>query len=672
MRHITHAEPKRRQDSYSTAGQYGSVGHVLPNAIVELVREARQNFVEEDIQVVEGLYWNLHNLLKRLHYYLLSMFMDGQTDENGNDKYFHNIINPRNAHASKNIDLDTKDILLTAESESGWFFSFLLRNEIRRWMDKNKFGQLLNRLSENLPKFGKVIWKKTKDKDGNIRIDEVDLRDCIFDQAANSIYPKDNPMFIQRSVMAPWEIMDKVKAGDWERNAAIACIHGANSKIDRFIKAEGSGSPSTTYSMTDTTPNIEVLEVWGFFPKTALDDLLGEESEVVMDEDQMEEREAEYVYAKIILGDLDRGSNTGEVLAASEVEIEDFAFKQCDWHRKMPGRCLPVSNTELLLDLQVRMNELVYRFFSALRIGSLHLYQTRGNTAYKNLMQDAQDGDVMETKHPIEPISTELRAFNQYQAEMQNIEAQADRICNTVEVVTGESLPTNTPFRLGAQLGVSAQKIFDKVREDCGMFITEVFMDWILPEIIDDLSEEHVLEIIGSVDELRMFDEMYRQYLLAQSVKDYVLEIGRLPTVEELEVVEQTLAEELKNTDRKVQIEKKYFTIEKIKSMRLSFDVTDERKNFLAQSETMSNLLQIIASNPAILQDPTAKTLIGSILEAKGISPISFASMVSKPEAAKAMEAAAPAAKKFADNPGDANGGLNQESVQKNLEAAAA
>lgn len=169
-----------------------------------------------------------------------------------------------------------------------------------------------------------------------------------------------------------------------------------------------------------------------------------------------------------------------------------------------------------------------------------------------------------------------------------------------------------------------------------------------------------------------MFDQMYRKYLIAQSVKDYVLNIGRLPTEDEMKVVEQDLAEQLKNADRKVKVEDKYFTMDKIKSMRIFFDVTDERKNFAAEKESMSNLLQIIAGNPAILQDPTAKSLIGRLLEASGISPITLSAFVSKPEdpQAAAMAAAAPAAGKFAQNPGDAAAGLSTESVAAQMETA--
>lgn len=669
------AERERRQDVHNQAGSQSPTKTESPQTLVDMIQGVRRSFVEDDIQIVEGLTWNMKKTIDTIHYYTMSKFESGQVDENGNELYFHNIINSRNAHASKNIDLDTKDILLTADSESGWFFSFILRNEIRDWMDKHSFAALLNDLSETLPKFGKVIWEKCTTEEGEPELKEVDLRDCIFDPSSKTIYPKDNGIFLKRTILAPWEIMEKTEYGNWSKENAIALIGSAPVKQDKFIGSNGSGGfASTAYSLTDTVPSVDIYDAWGFFPAMMLK---AAGCDVAKDEENEEgENNTEipsYLYAHVVLGGIESGAKEGHILFAKLAETEDFPFKECNWHRKIAGRNLPLANSELLIDLQARMNELINRFFSSLRMGSLHLFQTRGTTGLSNLLQDAQDGDVFEIKNEITPIPTELRAFNQYQVEVQNIEAQADRICNTVEVVTGEALPTNTPFRLGAQLTVSAQKIFDKIREDCGIFITDVFRDWILPDIIDALSEEHVLSLVGTVDELRTFDEMYRKYLLAQSVKDYVLQIGRLPSDEELKTVEETLANELKDSERKVKIEKRYFTLEKIKSMRLSFDVTDERKNFTAQSETMSNLLQIIASNPAILQDETAKKIIGSILEAKGVSPIKFASLLSKPVDSSAdMRAAAPAARAFSQNPGDAAGGLTTESVTKDLERASA
>lgn len=673
MKQYTATEPDRRQDVHVQAGQYTEQQTPPSQDLVHLLQEFYKNYMDEPIQIMDGLEFKQYDLLKTIHYYLQSRFTSGDTDENGQKRFFHNIITHRNAHATKNIDLDTKDVMVSADSEDGWWFSFLLRNEIQQWMREVKFGKLLNQLSHDLPQFGMVIWKKSLAEDGKTTtVENVDLRSVIFDPSAPSIEQSD--FFLCRSVLPPYVLQQKADGGIWDADAVQSALASAQSKVDKFLKpGNPSGTSSTTYSPAESIPNVDVWDCWGWFPEEAIEPYLKEEEgEDETEKDEDEGGSARYVYANIIIGGLEAGNAAKQVFFAKKAEPKDFQYKAVKWFRTIPGRCLPVGNTELLIPLQVRINELVNKFFAALRFGSLHLFQTRGMSAYKNLLQDAQDGDILELKHELVPVATELRAFQQYQVELQNIENQADRMCNTVEVVTGEALPTNTPFRLGAQLAVSATKLFDRIREDCGLFVTEVFMDWILPDLIQKFSEEHIINVMGSVDELKSFDQLYRRYLLSQSVKDFVLHIGRLPTEEEYKVVEQDLAEQLKNSDRKVKIEKKYFTMEKIKSMRIFFDVTDERKNFQAEKESMSNLLQIIASNPAIMQDPTAKSLIGRLLEASNISPLTLAAFVSKPEdpAANALAAAAPAAQKFAGNPGDA-GGLSTESVGAQMESAA-
>jgi len=666
----TPKEPYRSQDVTDTAGSLTPESQEADEvkSVIDLVRETTEQFMTRPIVIVEGLEFNHYQLLTTIHYYLNSRFETGDLDENGDERYFHNIITPRNAHATKNIDLDSKDMLVTADSEQGWWFSFLLRNELQNWMRKPhvQFGKLLNDLVTNLPNFGKVIWKRCG-VGAEVYLKEVDLRDAIFDPSASSI--RTSGVFVERSIVAPWDAMDKVKEGYWDKDATIEAIRTAQAKKDKFLK-EGApdGASEQQYSLSDTLPSLDAWEIYGWFPRESLDQMgmvemtddLGEYSkpeDAAEGTDDMEDSsdtdDVDYVYAKaVVLGIED---SEGHIVHHMELDPKDFPYYDFNYFRRVPGRCLPIGNAEALIPLQVRMNELVNRFFAALRIGSLHIYQTRSGSSYKNLSQDAQDGDIIETKSEITPIATELRAFQQYQVEINNIDRQADLICNTPEIVTGDNLPTNTPFRLGAQMNQSANKIFDQVREDIGLTLTYIFENWILPEIMEDMSEDHILDVAGSVEELKMFDEQNRKYLLLQQMKDFIMRTERHPTDDEWQAAEQMLAEQLSGQTRKVKINKKYFTLEKMRNLRVYFDVTDERKNFAAEKESMSNLLTIVASNPMILENPDARVLMSKIMEASGLSPLMLSSFASKPTNPNAqMNAAPPAADKFSQNPGDA------------------
>lgn len=622
-------------------------------SIPSLVQQMKDNFLDNDISIVDGLYFNQFDLLKTIHFYLMSTFQDSETDENGNDRFFHNIILHRNLHTTKNIDLDTKDVYVDSDSEGAYWASWYLRQELMRWMERKdvRFGALLNEISENLPHFGSVVLKKTKDPEtGEIRIKNVDLRNLILDPTVRLM--RDSALIAERHLMAPQDIR-KMALWDKQKVKELLREYIGGSKPRPFLTKDAVDS-TAEFSLTDASPMIPVYEAWGWVPKRYLpEDMRPEMGQTYQDEVDLE-TEYEYVFA--IVSGVDSGVQ--RILYARKADPMDFPYK--DIHmRKIPGRWLGIGNTEMLIPDQIRMNELVNRFFTAMRMGSLHLFQTRSENVYKNLVQDAQDGDIIETASEIVPIATELRAFSQYQTEFNNIERHADQMANTSEIVTGESLPAATPFRLGATLNVNAARLFDRIREDQGIVLSEIFKEWIIPAIEEDIDLEHILRLTGSVDELSQFDSAYRKSVVVDEVKRYILEIGVLPTMEELQLVEKSIAERMETADRRVKIETGYF--KKLVDYSIRFSITGENINKSAETESLGNIFQIVASNPAVLQDPNAKKLLGRILERSGISPLTLTGFVSAPAPTAAtggIGAASPAMKAFGDNPGDAGKGF--------------
>lgn len=637
--------------SQGTAGLYAGDGNVPEHSshtISELIRQMRKNFIDRKMEIMPGLLFNQYSLLQTIHFYLNSEFENGNLDENGNDKFFHNIINHRNAHTTKNIDLDTKDVRVTTDLENKYWASWILRMDLREWMRKEHFATHLNHLAEDLPKFGSVVWKKSSytDKGGKKRtcVKNVDLRDLILDQSVECM--KDSQIVAERVVMNAQQLNEMVDLGGWDKTEVDLLIGTGMTTVkkDKFLRnrdVENAGA----YSLTDTLPAIDIYEIWGWIPETYLPEKL-----VGKDPDK-----SKYVYVMAVVGGIETGSQN-RLLFCERADEENFPYEEAHM-RRTPGRWLGVGNTELLVSLQIRINELVNRFFMALRLGSVHLFQTRGKLYQKNLLQDAQDGDIIESTHPIDPLATEIRAFNQYQNEMTMIETLADKICNTFEVVTGETMPAATPFRLGAQLGASAAKIFDFVRENCGMFVGNVLRNWVLEDLKEDLTAEHVLNLVGSVEELAAFDDAYRKSVLYDQVKKYVLDTHYLPSPDEFKTAERALSDQMKNGDRKLKIEEGFFDDDFLDAAQIVIDPTGETEDKAAVSETLGNILQIVTSNPAILQDENARMIIGKIMEATGISPLKLAGFVSQPQptgGAMAPGAASPASQKFGANPGDA------------------
>lgn len=607
------------------------------SSLTDLVTQTRKNFLEHSVTIVEGLEFNQYDVIIREYLYLNSTFEGGSIDEVGNEKYFHNIINYRNAAIAKSIEIDVKDLYIDTTQECGYWFSWLLRQELLDWARESGLSALLNRTARAIPDHGSVVWRKHIDDEGIMEIEFVELRDIICDQTMPELCDSQIKMF--RHIMSPWEMRAKAS---WDQ-VAVERLIKASGKQGESLPREIKENPTVVAKSQALSPvqaEIDVYEVWGNVPETYIPSWRYGDFGIKNPDPN------KFVYVMAVVGGVEAGSGS-EVLYIQPATEEDFEDNYKEFHfGAYRGRWKRESNTEALFSCQVRINELVGRFFRSLRLGSLHLFQTQGPMVAKNLLTDLDDGDILESREPINPIQTEIRAFAQYQNEVHAIEVLADRISNISEVVTGEALPAGTPFRQSQQLAQTAGRHFEFIREDFGIFMSEVFQDWILPYLKNELKKEHILNITGSAEELGRFDEAVRKSIIFSNLKDFVLKSNRLPTADELSIAEESLADQLSKQKRQTKIEKDFF--KDIDSVKIRFSVTNEAVDLTKQAETLTNLLAIAQQNPAVFSDPNARAVISQLMEMSGISPITIAGLAppagkgGKPQAEPGRTAPAP------------------------------
>lgn len=556
---------------------------------------------------MDNFKFNQYKVLRKIHLYLNNEFESGPYDSQGNPKYFYNLCNFRNDQATKNIDMDSKDVEITGKSETDFAKSFFLRAEWEQFVKKEQLGKMLNQLSEDLPRYGSVVWKRMK-VDGKIKLYDVDLRNLINDPTAFCL--KDSPV-VERHTMSA---VDMRAMTAWDQTEVEKFLRSTTgTPVQPFMENTGQSIP-LAYSVVDMIPEFAVYEIWGWLPEHLL-------PQSIMQGAEPKPNGLRYVMA-IASGIEQGGSPT--LFYAKEVSQDLFPYAELHY-RRVKGRWLGQGNVERLFPLQVRANELINRYYRSLRLGTIHLYQTRDRLVVRNVLTDAEDGDIIETKSEITPIETSLRAFPQLQSELQTIEGQADRECNTFEVVTGETLPTNTPFRLGALQGQNAAKLYNFIRQNIGLFLEYVVNEWLLPDFAKGLSEEHILEILGSVDEVEKFDQALMTSHLYEAYKKYVLANGNLPSPTEMDVFKGTVLEQIKNSKRTSMIPKGYFEDQ---DYHIVVNTVNENHNKPAILESLANVFQIIATNPQALQDPRVNMVFNKILEeSHAMSPALLASL---------------------------------------------
>lgn len=590
-----------------------------------VVGNFKENFLKKSIEIVPGLTHNQYEVVKRTYFYQHNQFESGPTDENGDPKYFYDLVTDRNDDASKNIDLDTSDCYIKAETEAAQLKSWLLRREFMGYAKESGFGMKLNELADDLPAFGTVVWKKVKLSDGRTDVQGVELINLMNDPGVKSL--KDG-VVIERHVLTQSDLWSYKSWDQHEVQEMINC-NQTIARVGFLDTNQSSVNGSFATQVDEYTPFYEVYEFWGEIPRSMYEkykrggkprvqkrgEPAVQSSGAIESPYQGELNDSVYVMA--VVSGVDSGQKES-VLFCKEVNRNLFPYKEVHFRRRK-GRWLGVGNYEACFDLTEKANEITNRYFSSLRIALLHLYQTRDKSHVKNMLSDLLDGDLVVSKSEITAIPTEIRGAADYVNEMRMIEAKADRICKSLEVVTGQNLPSNTPFKLGAQQLVSATKFFDKVQENMGLFLEDVFNEWLLKDFGESLTEEHILDILDDADDMEVYYTTKRKIFQYDVMKRYILEHNEMPTAENLQLVGELVLDQVKKSPKQVRIEREYFTNFKYS---VKMVITGENNRKKENLDTLSETYQVTAANPAALQDPRLMKLLNMILEESGYSPL--------------------------------------------------
>lgn len=528
---------------------------------------------DQPVRISEGYDFVQPDMIAKIELYRASQFLSGPVDSQGNKKYFFNILNAQVGNATKNIDLDTKDILIKSEDGADRMKAMLARELLMKWMADHKFGLLLNKLSEYLPAYGSFVVKKTPEG-----INYVPLKRLRFDPAIEDL--QKSPYVIEELYFQPYEL-EKMKDKGW----SVECI-------DEIVEA----------SRKAKQPQICVYEVHSEFPNEILG--LGKKGY---------SRAVCYIATVGDVRSQDKQNIVPNEVLYSKVEKE-FPYKKMNYIN-IDGRALGLGIYEMNLDAQERWNEIQNQKSSSMKISSKKLFWTADEMVESNVLTDLLNGDVIKSKNGLNPVASEERNLAAYNQEQSIIMDSVRSNSNAFEVLTGEGLPSGTPYRLGAMMNQNAGKLFEFIRENIGLFIQEIVEDWILPDFKKEIVKEQIFEIFDAelIDELMTSDINRR---LNEALKKFVIINGTYPTQDEVEL----LRGKMKDMSRESEFVK---VIEGF----LNFDfgikvvVTDENYNVNARVETTSNMIQLLAQNPQIMQDPQLKKLVLSMAEDTGLSP---------------------------------------------------
>lgn len=521
----------------------------------------------KDIEMPGGYKWNHMNTLKGIELAYMSRFKNGEFDSQGFKKFFFNIVKAPCDVAEKFTDLDTSNFIFIPDGDSEWRV-FLLQKDFRVWARTNGWGKLINDLGHDRPKYGSVVVKKA----GNT-VKKVQLHNLRFDPTAESLR---DSAFVYEAMkmgmgkmegMKGWDLTElktRPLAGEY---LVYECYHKDGKRWKREIVAD---------VFCDKTYKNRAVESF------------------INREDQL------------------------PAVVLYEDTVDDIPYKEDHWER-VPGRWLGYGFVEYLLENQIATNEAENYERKGLIYSSLKLFQTRDQSiGGKNVLTSAKNGDILTADSEVTPIAMEERNLAAYNATRQRWDGNTQRKTFSTDIATGANLPSRTPLGVANVQASMVESFYEKKREDFGLFLKEVLYDFAIPSFRKLSQREHTIVFSGSDQEMARLSDILVEGTLDSYKADYWNKHGFFPEQSEIDRVRAELKEDLAN--RKFQnIKIPAFWYDDAKFF-MEIEVTGEAMDTSVRSQLLMTAMQMLGTNPAILQNPVIRSMFTRFLNLGGIT----------------------------------------------------
>lgn len=339
----------------------------------------------------------------------------------------------------------------------------------------------------------------------------------------------------------------------------------------------------------------------------------------------MEENDKDITYYEAY-GDFSDDISTGDnYFIFSELGVELFRakldecpYKEVHWD-KLEGRWLGRGQVEKLFEAQIHLNKIANYKAQSLHWTSKRIFQTRDDTVEKNLMVDIQNGDIMRINSEITPIANEERNIHAYREEEESWGALIDKLGFSYDTIRGQRPPAGTPLGTTQIQTAMASGFFDLKQEDVGLFLRDLILDWLIPMFEKNKKAKHEVMVSNfSEEELAHLREMIVEDKANKAIMEYITNSGNIPAQGEVDAIKIVVSEKTKK-EKSITIPKDFYSNLKYK---IDVVITGEQIDLAAKMSGAQVALQILGSNPTILQDPKTKKYFMQLLEAIGMNPL--------------------------------------------------
>ena len=585
--------------------------------VYQFITSQEENFKTAKIEVAGGWFWNFFDHVLTTVLYKNSKFIKNPNSS----RPFKNIIRPILNLQYRAEGFDVKDIELYVNEAKNYFKSFLIRKYHEKWARENSLDTFIDNMVESFVDFGGVLVKRMK----NGVPDVVPLQRIAFCDQTDLL----SGVIAEKHYFSPSELLETAEKSGWNMDKARLLVELYELKTSEFEKKE---NYSNTQSATPS-PYIEIYEVHGNLPaKWLYDNYEGKEYIPQVYICGFYKSDATQTEGK------DKEEKTGITLFSEEEKKPRYKLLLRD---EIYGRALGLGGAEELFESQQWTNFAEIAKKNLLDAASKVLYQTADERFHtRNKTQNLENGEIMVTEagKPISQINTFPNSAALFERLVNDWEEHAKFIASAEPPALGQEPKSGTPFRLQALVVNQGLSIHEYRKGKIATFLDEIYKDWILPSLVSEILKGKEFLAKLDVEEMQDISQRISDNETNRMVLEKVLS-GVLLSPEEIEAYRTLVKTEFQKGGNK-----KFIKILKDEFKNAPIDIKVNiagKQSYLAQFvEKLGNIFQIIAANPAVLNDPRLTRILNQMLEASNMEPISLAEQPIVPQ----LEAPTPAA----------------------------
>jgi len=464
------------------------MANLMSNSDIEsqaahIVSSEKSEWENATVWVTEKVAFNMREVIKACRKNYWGVFNKPKDPQTGRDKTFVPLTEALVEATVKNIDIDQKDVNFISKKPRKIIFSRLVKAYVKNKLDKQGFGEDLNKMERSLAIDGTVVWKivEQEDKDGKKKalIKQVDLLNFYKDPVGGTIQEDD--AVIERSIMTPEEVK---RMPGWINTEDVVGAENVdkNNVLGSETRGDGGGD----------TKLVVVYERWGLMPRTLI---TGNPDDT------------EQIEGRIVTSETDNGGYKVHLIEENKKGTKPYEEV---WYTRMDVRWYGRGIAEKVLFLQSYQNMIVNTRIIRATVSALGLWKIKkGKGITPQMMKRlAVNGALpVENMDDIEQLVQQDASMASYRDE-EVAQTWAERVTGAFEAVTGESVAATTTATVGAIQARSGSKGFDLVKENIGFFIERVLERHYIPLTGKTLKKGEIVRLTLDNTELREFDEM--------------------------------------------------------------------------------------------------------------------------------------------------------------------